>query len=125
MATVSLIAVGALALLIFVLFGALLELFLDVRQLRDVAGILDRPLNIDMGKLTAARPSACGLPQLLDSANSALVLFLSEKCATCRAIAASFDQSLPSNLWIILEAENHRSASAVIESLGLNRLATG
>src|SRR5262245_50776784 len=41
-ATLALICVALLSLFVAILFGALLELYRDVRQLRDVAGILDR-----------------------------------------------------------------------------------
>src|SRR5262245_35438570 len=47
-ATVALIAVAVLALLLAVLFGALLEMYRDVRQLRDALGILDRPLAVEI-----------------------------------------------------------------------------
>ena len=49
MATAMMVAVGVLALLVFVLCGVVYELFRDVRQLRDVAGILDRPLHVELG----------------------------------------------------------------------------
>ena len=119
MVTVTLVAVGLLALLVFVLFGALLELYRDVRQLRDVAGILDRPLAVDISRVAGTEPSRHGLPGLLDSAASALVLFLSEKCTTCRTIAASFDRSLPPGLWVVLGARSPDSGAAFLESYGL------
>jgi hypothetical protein len=120
MATLALVAVGLLALLVFVLFGAMLELYKDVRQLRDAAGILDRPLHVDVGLVAGTAPSAYGLPQVLDTATSALVLFLSETCSTCRALAASFDTSLPPGLWVVLEA---RSADSAREFLATYRMA--
>ena len=43
------------------------ELFRDVRQLRDAAGILDRPLDVEIGTVAGARPSSVGLPDDLDS----------------------------------------------------------
>jgi hypothetical protein len=116
------IAVGVLALLVFVLFGALLELYRDVRQLRDVAGILDRPLNVDIGPVVATEPSRYGLPPALDSTGSALVLFLSETCSTCRAIAASFETFLPAGLWVVVEARSAESASAFVASNNLGAM---
>lgn len=110
MVTLTLIAVGLLSLLLFVLFGALLELYRDVRQLRDVAGILDRPLNVDIEPLVGTAPSEYGLPEPLDSASSALLLFLSERCLTCRIIASSLDESLPSGLWVVAEMRNAETA---------------
>lgn len=124
MATLALIAVGLVALLVSVLFGALVELYRDVRQLRDVAGILDRPLHLDIAPVAGTEPSRHGLPRELDSAASALVLFLSERCATCRSIAASFNEALPAGLWIVLEARSAESARAFLESYRLGSSAT-
>ena len=122
MATLTLIAVGVLALVVFALFGALLELYKDVHQLRDAVGILDRPLNVDIGKVAGTDPSQYGLPEPLDGAASALVLFLSEKCATCRTLAGSFDRSLPFGLWVILESRSEGSAEAFLEHYNLNSM---
>jgi hypothetical protein len=57
-----------LALVVFVLCGVVYELFRDVRQLRDVAGILDRPLHVEIGAVAGARPSSYGLPEAAVSA---------------------------------------------------------
>jgi hypothetical protein len=124
-ATLALIAVVVLAVLVFLLFGALLELYQDVRQLRDVAGILDRPLHVELSAVAGTAPSRHGLPQCLDTAAAALVLFLSEKCATCRSLAASLGRSLPSGLWIVLEAGSTHSAAAFLDSYGFAPMTSG
>ncbi|HMB54537.1 MAG TPA: hypothetical protein VKU40_14570 [Thermoanaerobaculia bacterium] len=125
MATAALIATGALSLLVFVLFGALVELYRDVRQLRDAAGILDRPLTVDLGPVAGNEPSRYGLPAALDDSASALVLFLSETCATCRALAASFEGRLPAGLWLVLEASSPGEAKAFLDSYRLAPLTAG
>ena len=119
MATVALISVAVLALLVFLLFGALLEMFKDVRQLREAVGILDRPLTVDVGGVAGTRPSMHGLPQALDSVPSAIVLFLSEQCATCRSLAAGLVRPLPEGLWVVLEARDSSSATSFLDSYGL------
>lgn len=124
MVTVALISVGVLALLTFILFGALLELYRDVRQLRDVAGILDRPLSVDIGAVAGTKPSIYGLPQMLDSAHLAIVLFLSERCGTCRSLAAGFGRPLPAGLWVILEATDPRSGAAFLDSYALREISS-
>jgi hypothetical protein len=116
------IVVGVLALVVFVLCGVVYELFRDVRQLRDVAGILDRPLDVEIGTVAGTRPSTYGLPQTLDSAASALVLFLSDRCGTCRSLAAGLERHLPPGLWVVLEAENADSAVRFLESFELTRM---
>ena len=110
------IAVAVLALVVFVLCGVVLELFRDVRQLRDAAGILDRPLDIEIGAVAGARPSSVGLPDDLDSMPSALVVFLSDRCGTCRSIAAALGGRIPPLLWLVLEARSPESAAKFIES---------
>lgn len=116
------VAVGVLALLVFVLCGVVYELFRDVRQLRDAAGILDRPLNVDLGPVAGTRPSGHGLPEALDSAASALVLFLSDRCGTCRSLAAGLERHLPPGLWVVLEARSSDSAARFMESYELTRM---
>jgi hypothetical protein len=116
------IAVAILAVLVFVLSGVVLELFRDVRQLRDAAGILDRPLSVDIGSVAGSRPSEHGLPVELDSSHAALVLFLSDRCGTCRSIAAGLDRQLPRELWIVLEAQSPMSARKFVESYDLTSM---
>jgi hypothetical protein len=110
------IAVGVLALLLFLMFGVVIELFRDVRQLRDVAGILDRPLEVDVGELAGTAPSSHGLPRALDSVASAIVLFLSDRCGTCHALATGFHAGLPAGLWVVLEARSPRSSEEFLAS---------
>ena len=119
------VAVGVLALLVFVLCGVVYELFRDVRQLRDVAGILDRPLHVELGAVAGTRPSSYGLPEALDSAGSALVLFLSDRCSTCRSLAAGLGSHLPPGLWVVLEARSPDSAAKFIEFYELTRMLEG
>lgn len=119
MVTLLLIVVGVLALLVAVLFGALVEMYRDLRQVRDAMGILDRPVNIDLGAAAGAHPSEYGLPRALDSAGTALVLFLTERCATCHSVAAALPRPLPPTLWVIFEARSEESAAALLEQYGL------
>jgi hypothetical protein len=124
-AALALIAVAVLALLLAVLFGALLEMYQDVRQLRDALGILDRPLAVEIGPVAGTRPSTHGLPRDLDAAASAVVLFLSDRCATCRALAAGLGRPLPANLWVVLEARSAASAAGFLSANGLTMEADG
>lgn len=119
MANITLIAVGALALFVAVFFGALIELFRDVRQIRDAMGILDRPLKFDLGHVVGTRPSFYGLSRELDTLDSAIVLFLSERCGTCHALAASLPRSLPNGLWVVIEGRTPAGASRFAEEYGL------
>lgn len=106
MATVLIISVSLLALLVAVLLGIVVELCRDVHQLRDALGILDRPLEIDLGDAVGAPPSSFGLPAPLDTAAAALVLFLSDRCATCHALAAGLSGTVPGPVWIVVESHS-------------------
>ena len=117
------LAVALLALVVFVLCGIVYELFRDVRQLRDATGILDRPLQVDLGTVAGSRPSSHGLPEVLDTASSALVLFLSDRCGTCRSIAAGLGRQVPPELWVVLEARTPESATEFIAFYDLMPLA--
>ena len=121
MVTLTLLLVAALAVVTFLLFGALLELFKDVRQMRDVMGVLDRPLDLSIDRIEGTAPSLYGLPSALDSANSALVLFLSDKCSTCRILADSLRQGVPQGLWVIVEAGTRDAARAFLERFELDK----
>ena len=118
-------AVGVLALLVFTLFGAGIELFRDVHQLREAAGILDRPVDVDIGAAAGTRPSRHGLPAALDAAASAVVLFLSDRCATCNSLAEGLGGAVPPGLCVVLEARSPDSAQEFLGSFGLDPQAEG
>jgi hypothetical protein len=119
---IALFGVVILAIILFVMAGAWLEMYRDIRQLREVSGILDTPLNIDIGQVAQKPPSDFGLPFVLDQQAAAIILFLNERCGPCRSIAASFDPSgkyLPDGLWIILEGRNDVVATQFLHSTPL------
>jgi hypothetical protein len=117
--TTALIAVGILSLLVFVLFRVLVELFRDVRQIRDALGILDRPLPVDIGSMAGTPPSRYGLPGQLDDEPFALLLFLTDRCATCRVLASWLGGTLPAGLWIVLEAASRQAAEEFLETYAM------
>ena len=110
MAPVLTILVGALALVVALLFAIVVELCRDVRQLRDALGILDRPMEIDLGDALGGAPSAFGLPRPLDDLPAGIVLFLSDRCATCDALASGLAGSVPRSVWIVVEAQGPQAA---------------
>jgi len=100
--TVLLVLVGLLAALLFLMLGAQVEMFRDVQQLREYAGLIDRPAPVGLGAAAGGRPSGFGLPDALDAALGAVVVVLSDKCATCRSIAAALDGSMPPDLTVVI-----------------------
>lgn len=125
MAQTLTLAVGVLALLTFALCGVVIELFRDVRQLREISGILDRPLDVDLEDVAGTSPSVHGLPAALDAAPSAIILFLSDRCATCHALAGGFNGLLAPGLWVVLEARSHQSAEEFLARYELTATSTG
>lgn len=96
------VLIAGLAVLVALLLGAQVELFRSVSQLREYAGLIDRPADVGLGAAEGAPPSSVGLPVGLDSARSALVLFLSDKCATCRAIAGALEGHVPAGVQLVI-----------------------
>lgn len=120
MAAIALIAVAVLALLVALLFAALVEMFRDIRQMRDAVGILDRPLPVELGAVDGTPPSAYGLPRGLDHAASAIVLFLSERCGTCHMLASALPRALPPELWVVVEGRTVESTAAFLDRYALS-----
>jgi hypothetical protein len=61
-----------------------------------------------------ARPSSVGLPASLDSAVWSVVLLLSDKCGTCRSIAAALDGAVPRNVLIVIEPDVGDEAELIL-----------
>jgi hypothetical protein len=97
------VAVCVLAALLFVLLGAQIELFDQVKQLRRFLDLEDRITVLELGAAKGARPSGFGLPTDIDEADRALVLLLSNKCASCQTLAATMRGGhLPPNTWVVV-----------------------
>jgi len=107
-----LVLVCLLGALVFVQLGALVELFRQVQQIREFLDLEDRPAQLDLGKARGLPASAVGLPTPLDDARSAVVLFLSNKCATCRSIGAALKGAVPQTMWLVVESLSSDDADA-------------
>jgi hypothetical protein len=114
-----LVLLCVLAVVVFIQLGALVELFQQVQQIRAHVDLVDRPTPLDLGKARGVLASAIGLPAPLDEAPAAMVLFLSNTCATCRSIAAALQGALPHALWVVVEPVFHDDASAFVDEFGL------
>lgn len=102
MTTVLVVIVGLVAVLMFVLLGAQMELFEQVKQIRKFLDLEDRVTHLDL-ELVGAKPSQVGLPSVLDEVASGVILLLSNKCATCQTLATTMQGGrIPSNTWILV-----------------------
>ncbi|GII21650.1 hypothetical protein [Planosporangium mesophilum] len=96
-------AVVVLGGLVLLLLGSQVEMYRSLAQLREYAGLVDNPLALEIGDNAGAAPASRGLPDALDRAENAVVLFLSDKCGTCRSIASTLDGRMPPDLWVVLD----------------------
>lgn len=95
--------VAVLTVVTVVLAGTTVELLRAVEQIRAHIGLEDKPTLLDIGSSVGQQPSSFGLPQVLDDIDRAVVLILSDRCASCRAIAAEISGDVPDDVFILLE----------------------
>jgi hypothetical protein len=112
---VALLAVGE-----FLLFGALAEAYRDIKQIREVSGLIDRPMPVDLGQARDKAPSRLGLHPELDSAVHAVAVYLDNRCGTCQSIVSSINGGIPEGIWLVIIAESAEKAFAWLGSAGLN-----
>jgi hypothetical protein len=115
-------AIGLLSVGEFLLFGALAEAYRSISQLRAETGMIDTPTPVDMGSNRGRPPSEFGLPNALDDAVRALVLFVDSRCGTCRSIVTSLDGSPPRNVWLVVMDESQEAASQWLSEAGFDVL---
>lgn len=106
-------AVVVLAVVVFLLLGSQIEMYRTIEQLREYSGLIDQTVPLALAQV-GARPSSVGLPDSLDSAVWSVVLLLSDKCATCRSIAASLDGAVPRDLVVVVEPDQGEQADLIM-----------
>jgi hypothetical protein len=111
--------IAVLAIGEFLLFGALTEAYRDIRQIREVSGLLDRPMPVDLGQAQDMPPSSLGLASDLDSAVRAVAVYLDNRCGTCRSILSSVNGGIPEGIWFVVIAESPEKAFAWLGDAGI------
>ncbi|MDQ3151409.1 MAG: hypothetical protein M3R63_06740 [Actinomycetota bacterium] len=101
--TVLSCALAVLTIVVLVLLSAQVEMYRNLEQLRIQSGLIDRAVPVDLGESKGRQPSSFGLPSHLDLEVSALVLFLSDKCAACRSIVAGLGGTVPSEVFLVID----------------------
>lgn len=114
------VAVLVLAVASTLLFGALIEMFEQLKQLRRVFGFEDGTNAVDIPDAAGMRPSEAGLPAVLDDLDrSALILFVSDICASCRGLAEGLrGGTFHNDLWVVVVHVSSR-AEAFVEEFAL------
>lgn len=112
-----LVFVVGLAVVVVFQTAALIELFRDLRQVREQARLLDASTPIALtveGTLKSA--SEHGLPEQLELSESGAVLILNDKCATCSALFSEISAHPPPGLFIYLAVPTPELGHAWVES---------
>jgi hypothetical protein len=104
------VALGLLAAALFIAYGALVELYRTVEQVRAHAGALDSRTKLDVS-VSRHDLASSGLPNDVILADRALLMILSDRCGTCESIAERLAGGPPKDAWIVLQPYNSQSAA--------------
>jgi hypothetical protein len=107
------------AVAIFLLIGAVIELFRGLEQVRKETGSYDSPVSLEMD-LPKRLPPASGLPEDLLRRGRGLLLVLSDKCSTCGAIADHLGGTVPASTWLLFAPQSRESGTEWLTRFGLN-----
>lgn len=99
------VVVAVVAFALVVLLSAQVELFRDMKQVRELTGMIDRPFPLDLGAMQGRSPADLGLPT-----KNGAILVLSDRCGTCRSLAAALDGAVPQHLQIVLSNPGGRAS---------------
>jgi hypothetical protein len=109
-------AIVLLAIVFTIGFGALIEMYEQVKHMRKVLGLEDVTLPVELSVPVGTAPGEVGLPAVLDQVPHAFVLFVSDNCATCHVIAAGLrDRGLAPELWVVVVPTSGRAEQFVAE----------
>lgn len=112
------IVLSAFGVAIFILSGALVELFRSVEQIRERSGASDAPTKIEMQFDTDTLKRAGFGPSILEP-ERAVILILSDRCTTCDVLAGALGGWAPDNVHVVLHPSSEESAREWLERHGL------
>lgn len=95
-----------MALTLLLLLGAQVEMYRDLAQLREAAGLAATTVPLEVPNVNGKMVDELGLPRHPAFLDRYLIFFLSDRCATCRAIASDFAQHPPDAVQLILVLES-------------------
>lgn len=114
-----LVIIALLAIGEFLLFGALAEAYRDIRQIHRHVGMADETVPVDLGAVLDNSPSELGLHPDLDSAAAATVVYVENRCETCRRIVKSLAGDIPSDVWLTVIADSAEEAFGWLGDAGI------
>ena len=98
---------------------ALVDQYRSLLQIRDALRLVDVPSDLRVFDLDGVAPSSVGLPNALDTEPFALVLLLSTRCATCKAVARGMSGQVPNHTWPVIEGRSFDECQEFREEVGL------
>lgn len=114
---VAVILVG-FAIAIFLLLGAVIELYRGLEQVRRETGTYDSPVSLELD-LPKRLPEAAGLPEDLLRQSRGLILVLSDRCSTCGSIAQHLGGTVPASTWLLFAPQSMESGKEWLTRFGL------
>ncbi|WP_327662662.1 MULTISPECIES: hypothetical protein [unclassified Streptomyces] len=112
------IVLAALALALFIVCGALVEMYRSLEQVRERSGASDAPTKIDV-ELESGVLAQAGLDAELGAPERALLLILSDRCTTCDVLAAAMGGWVPDDVRVLLHPSSAESARRWLTRHGL------
>jgi hypothetical protein len=117
--TALLAIVGALAVFVLLLFGAMVELYRQILQLRQYVGLIDQSRALSFNTdLTLSDIPIPATAEIGDGDRTAL-LILSDRCTTCHEIAAHLPGVRRGNLLVLVEARTAADATQWLADRGM------
>jgi hypothetical protein len=114
------VVVALLAVVVFLLAGAAVEMFEQLKQIRTYLELKDTATSISIAEARGGRATAFGLPHGLEEEERALLLILSTQCETCRLLASGIvATNLPGSLWVLVAGPYDSAVQAFAEEFGL------
>lgn len=114
-----------LSILTALMFGALVEMYRQLAQLRADSGLLDVPIAIDARPAAALPAEQLGFRVPSEPTNETdrhAILFLSDSCSTCASVARGVPFKFTHRLTILVEARDETSAAEWMATNGLTEL---
>lgn len=103
------ILLAAFGLTLFIVCGALVEMYRSLEQVRERSGASDAPTKIDV-ELAPDVLQRAGLDPELTRPERALLLILSDRCSTCDVLAGNLGGQVPDDVRVLLHPVDAESA---------------
>jgi hypothetical protein len=117
----ALVAVGLIlvALIQVLCLFALVDQYKSLLQIRDALRLVDTPQELPLIGVDGILPSSIGLPAVVDAEPFAVVLLLSTKCTTCKAVARGMNGQVPARSWAVIEGRSDDECREFQREVGL------